>query len=242
MSYRCGNIGMWNEIANRRAQNIWMMELSFSSRAVGKPEVSRELSVCRDPETPIATWPMISLLFSASQSDCLFVSAAFQDDELSKNVLVFSRKGGLSYSMPSYLRTTGKWTASLSLNLTHGLMSKKNSNLDGVRPCIRRCCLSHDCLERDHMKLLKSGSRPGSKDYPIYLGPPCFESSLTVIILTLAVILLPKWWWLLGQWGLWPSGYIKKNYYLCREVWVRLCKYNKIPLYLSRYYKLEYRN
>lgn len=82
-------------MANMRAQNIWMMELSFSSRAVGKPQVSRELSVCRGPETPIAIWPVISLLFSASQSDCLFVSAAFQDDELSKNVLVFSRKGGV---------------------------------------------------------------------------------------------------------------------------------------------------
>lgn len=124
------NIGTWNEMANMRAQNIWMMELSFSSRAVGKPQVSRGLSVCRDPEAPIAIWPVISLLFSASQSDCLFVSAAFQDDKLSKNVLVFSRKGGLSYSMPSYLRSTENWTASLSLNLTHGLMSKKNSNAE----------------------------------------------------------------------------------------------------------------
>jgi len=46
---------------------------------------------------------------------------------LSKNVLVFSRKGGLSCSMPNYLRRE-QGTASLSFNLTHGLMIKKNLN------------------------------------------------------------------------------------------------------------------
>lgn len=61
-------------------------------------------SVGRETETTIAVQPIVSLLFSASWSDCLFVSAAFQDDELSKNVLAFSRNGRLSYRMLNYLR------------------------------------------------------------------------------------------------------------------------------------------
>lgn len=123
------------------------------------------LLVCREPETSIAIWPVVSLLFSASQSDCLFVSAAFQDDDLSKNVLVFSRKG-VSFNRPNYLRRSiEKWTASLSLKLTHCLTSKKNSvSEQSVQPCILRCYLFYDCMERIHCSVkYSSDSRAGSR-------------------------------------------------------------------------------
>lgn len=117
-------------MASTRAQNIWRTEHSFYSRVICQKSSEQKTPpplVCREPETSIAIWPVVSLLFSASQSDCLFVSAAFQDDDLSKNVMVFSRKG-VSFNRPSYLRRSiEKWTTSLSLNLNHCLTSKKNS-------------------------------------------------------------------------------------------------------------------
>lgn len=114
-------------------------------------------------------------------SDCLFVSAGFPDDNLSKNALVFSRKRG-DFNLPSYLRrSTEKWTASLcdevNCNFICGPVAK-NQGVSSIWPCILRCHLLYDCTERDYCLVkYRFDSRAGSRSDPVCQGSPFLDWS-----------------------------------------------------------------
>lgn len=121
------------------------MEKPVWAKAVGKTQVRRKHNFqYAEDRKHLLPFDLHSILFPASQSDCLFVSAPFQDDELCKNVPMFSRKGVcvLSYSIPNYLRRSyKKGTASLSLNLRRGLMSRQISDREFESEGVT-CCLA----------------------------------------------------------------------------------------------------